>query len=506
MTARDSILIIFSNLLSQIINIIVFYFATDKYLPEYFGFVTIATSIFAFFNFFTDLSFGSIHIKKMAEEKENSNQYFTIYFLIKLILIPIVSLIIFIVIQYQISSQIIPNNPILIQLLEIFFISAIIGSLNRIYSSSFQSQLKVVKMQFPVILNHVIQGLIKLYAVFFTDSFIFYMLSVLIGQIVTFVIYFIKGRSFKLVRPNWQLFKEYLTSGSILVIPSLINIAIQNLGPFIFLNYYDDSLLGVYYVISKTIQIIFLLQTAFRQLFLPNFSNLISKKKLKPLREQVFMYEKYMAIIWGILVIGGFLCGPIFLKLYLGDFYLEYGLGFFLFSISVTFDWALSGAYGTILIASGEYMRYMITSIVSIICTIIGWIFFIPTFDLIGIKLGTVAAVLINIPYIRYFIFKKYGFGKITKELSIIFLIGLIFMPISNFIGQFYIDKTIVIFGFLIAFLLIYFSILFVLRILGKKDIAYFKDIFNLKEYWKYVKKGYLEDEKPNPSLEEIID
>ena len=126
MFARKSLLTLISSLIYYFLYGITLLLAVNKFSPENFGYSKVATSLMGFFLFFSDLNFSVLHSKLMAEQKESENDYFTAYFIIKIILSLTTSVIIFIVIIYQMNLKIISNNFIQIGILLISFFTIII--------------------------------------------------------------------------------------------------------------------------------------------------------------------------------------------------------------------------------------------------------------------------------------------------------------------------------------------------------------------------------------------
>ena len=95
MIGRKSVLSMISLLIIRFFQGIIFLFAVNHFLPIQFGYVSAATSIMAFFTFFTDLNISSIHFKKMSESEGNrENEFFTVYFVIKISLMLITTIVI----------------------------------------------------------------------------------------------------------------------------------------------------------------------------------------------------------------------------------------------------------------------------------------------------------------------------------------------------------------------------------------------------------------------------
>jgi O-antigen/teichoic acid export membrane protein len=351
MSARDSLVILSTKILIKIIGIITIYFASRVFLPEYFGLITIATSLFSFFEFFADLVFRSTHLKLMSRGDEDENILYSTYFYIKIILITLVSLITFILIQVNLNGGHVENVKLLYQVIEIYFIKSILTSYNQILSNTFLSKKKIIKMQFPFIMNSISVGILKLLAVLLFNDFLLYCFALIIGEIIHLILNSYYGKKFKLKRSNMDIFKKYLKPTSILMINGFISLCLSNIGPLIFVKYYSIDMLGVYNIIKSSFSIVFIVQQALTALYIPRFSSLIAKGELKELQMRTDAYEKYMLILWGILMIFGFLVGPVIIKLFFGEFYYNNGVDLLFFLIFQAFSWGLTGLAGSVFIS-----------------------------------------------------------------------------------------------------------------------------------------------------------
>ena len=174
MFARKSLLTLISNFIYYIVYGITLLFAVNKFLPSNFGYLKIATSLMGFFLFFSDLSFTILHSKMMAEDTEPQNDYFTTYFIIKIVLTIFSSFIIFGVIIFQINAKIISNNSLQIGIIIIMYFSSVIQSVNLLYRSSFAAKLQIARKEIAFISSKLISSIYLLLVIFFSNNFLLY--------------------------------------------------------------------------------------------------------------------------------------------------------------------------------------------------------------------------------------------------------------------------------------------------------------------------------------------
>ena len=491
MTARDSILILISRYFSQFINIGIFFFAARKFSPESFSYLALATSLFAFFNFFSDLNFRTAHLIKMSEkkEKEELNVGFSTFLLIKIVLISVTSIVMIIVIFFQVQNQPSSLDPMQIQIIGIYFITSILTSIIIVFSFTLKSQLEIVKLQIPIFFNTFVVGTLKIIAII-NNNFIFYNLSAIIGNLFMILLYLYYSKNYRLVSPSKSVFLEYLSIAVPLIIPGLISISTSNLGPFFFIQHYDQDILGVYYVIRNITLVLLIIQQSLSSLFLPSFSALIAERKIIKLKTTVQMVERYMLILWGIFTITAFIAAPIFIKLFFGEFYYIHGKNFLLFSIFVIFDWGLWAPYGSIILALEKNKLYLFFSLFGLLTTIITWIFLIPIIGLIALSIGPYIGYFMSIPVGRYVIHKEFGFGAPTKKIITLVTINLLFVAISVGITQLIAFELLILLIATFCVLVLYVFIIFIFKVITKEDFLYIRNIFNLKKFFNYIKEN----------------
>lgn len=486
MLAFKSLIIFITNLISSFLGIVVYFFAVKKYTPFNFGLLQVSTSLLAFFLFFSDLNFTTTHVKLMAEEKYTKNEYFTTYLALKVSFIVLMIFIFIIIILIQFDSGYLSNTSLQINIIIILFIDYIIKSLNLVYSSSFQAKLRIKQMQIPILISALVKNIFQLVLLFISKDFIFYVIGLLIGDALIFILYIFLGRDFKIIAANKLLFKEYFNFGWALMLSQTINVFIINIGPMIFKSYYGESILGVFQVLNSALLVFILLQSAFRALLIPNYSFLIAKKKFKQINQEIILYERYMVTIVGVLIISVFISGPMLILEIFGPFYLEHGLSYLYLSIIFSISWGLLGPYLSLVVASGNSFLLLLGSISSLIFSIFSWVFIIPLFGIIGIQMGIWMGAIFGIILYRTYLIKKYKFGKFNKTIIKLLLTICIFALIS-FVFQKFITRY-AIFPSLMAnlgFISVYIGILFLLKILTKEDFNTFKRIFKISNFIK---------------------
>lgn len=489
MFARKSLLTLITNFIYYLLYGITLVIAVNKFLPANFGYLKIATSLMSFFLFFSDLSFSILHSKLMAEEKEPQNDYFTTYFLIKITLSIISSVIIFIVIGIQINLKIISNNTIQIWVLFILYFTSLIQTFNLLFISTFSAKLQIAKKEVAFISSRIIGSFYVLFIIFVSNNFLLYVSGYLISECILLIFNLIFGKDFKMGRIRRDLIHKYFSLGALLILPSLILTFSINLGPFLFKSYFhDDDLLGVYEIITGFFIMIQLLEGTIRTLLIPNFSSLISQKKFHELKNSIKLFEKYVTILNSVIILGGIITGSFLIRRFLGEFYYQHGLVVFYGSLISLLNFGVFVPYSSLIFADARIKIYIYTVTFAFIFSLICWILFIPSLGIIAINLaGWIYWIPVSV-FIRYYCYKYYKIGRMEKKLIFNYLILIIFGISSFFLSVFAYNKPLLLISFTIIIILLYLLILFIFKILTKKDFEFFREIINPKKMINYIK------------------
>lgn len=495
MFARKTLLTFSSSFIYYLLYGITLLLAVNKFLPADFGYLKVATSLMGFFTLFSDFSFSLLHTKLMAEKKETQNDYFTTYFIIKIILSSISSIILYFVISFQFNQNIIPNENYQIWIIILSYFTSLVQSFNLLFSSSFIAKLKIAKKEVAFLSSRIIGSVFILIIIFTSNNFLLYVCGSLISEVILLFLHIILSKNFRITRPKRDLIHKYFYLGAILIPPKLILTFITFLGPLLYIEFYGDyELLGVFEIIISIFIMIQLLEGTIRTLLIPNFSSLISENKFEELKRLIESFEKYVTILNSLIILGGFITGPFLIKIFLGDFYYENGLFVFYGSLISLLSFGVFVPYSALIFADMKMKIYLITIGSNLAFVLIFWIFFIPTLGIIAIDLPKWIYWIPNAIFIRYYCNKYFNIGKMSKKIINNYLILIIFVSISVFLISFVDYNEIQAILYTIIILITYILILFVFKILNKQDLNFFVKIFNSKEMINYIKTEIKED------------
>jgi len=486
MLGRKTFLSVISLLFIRLIQGIILIFAVNRFLPIEFGYVTVAQSLLAFFLFFSDLNLSTAHLKLMAEEKEKSVAFST-YFFLKILLIIISSITFIFIIFFLLNNNLITNNPNQISIIIVVFIDRLIFSILMVYTFSFQATFKIAKKELATIFGQIFGLIFGLISILVLNSFILYLINTIISNLFSLSLCIYYGREFKLTKIKKDLLIKYLKLDLVFILPFFLNVVITNLGPLLFLQYYGEELLGVYYVITSFFLMIKGIEQVLRSLLIPNFSLLYKNNKLDEIRKSINLFEKYTAILNGIIIVIGIIFGDYILKILFGQIYLEKGLFLYIGYLISLLSFSILGPYTPLIIASEKFKIYTMTLFINFIFSLTSWIFLLPVLNILAINLGSWISVIVQTLYIRYKCYKYFKIGKmkLNTALNLIFIISMIFISIYFFyLNLSFILRTL----FSLSLLILYLGFLISTKLLTKDDFNYVINVINPKKMVDYIK------------------
>ena len=490
MIGRKSLLALYSHIIVQICNVILYFFAVNKFLPLQFGYYQIASAIIAIFSLLSTLGFADAYIKITAENKA-LNEAFTTYTIIKILLIFISIFVTILMVFIQVENGLISNDIEQLWIIGIIGINSLLMAIYSIYELNFRGTLKFAKLEVPVVIGVLCGTFFSLISILFFENFILYLCGNTIANSIILVFYIYFGKNLHFTRISLSHIKRYLFLSIAFTIPLVLITLRKSLGSLLFLNYFDEELLGVYWVITSFFNMVLLLQKSFSYVLIPSFTTLTFNQNLKKLKHSIYLFSKYMIIVNGILIIAGIIFAEVFLRYILGEFYFEKGLFFFYCYLITMLNFPLIAPYASLIIVTEKVKMYIGFQILPFVFSLISWIFFFPMVNIIGIELGGWIAIIPNLIITRIYCAKHIGVYKLRKQefWNLIMLFILIFISFIASTMQFPFLFKILIFIIISGS---YFLFLFSTKIMKKEDIKYIIDILNPKKMINYIKKETL--------------
>ena len=492
MLGRKTLLSVISLIFLRFIQGIILILAVNVFLPIEFGYMKVAQSLLAFFIFLSDLSLSTVHLKLMAEEREKSVAFST-YFFLKILLIIISSITFIIIIIFLLNNNLITNNLQQISIIAVVFIDHFVFTILMVYNSSFQATLKIAKKELATIIGQIFGFIFSLISILVFNSFILFLSCTIISNMFSLLLSIYYGREFKLTKIKKDLLIKYFKLDLVFLLPFFLSVLINNLGPLLFLQYYNEELLGVYNVITSLFLMIKGIELVLRSLLIPSFSILYKNNKVDEIRKSINLFEKYTAILNGVIIVIGIMFGDYILKILFGQIYFEKGLFLYFGYLISLIGFSIFGPYSPLLIASEKYKVYTGTLFISLIFSILSWVFLIPFLGILAINLGTWISIIPQTIFIRYYCFKYFKTGKLklNNALNLVVIFSLIFVSFYFFSLNFSFLLRIFISLFI---LILYLGFLISTKILTRDDLTYFINVINPKKMLDYIKEETIND------------
>lgn len=494
MIGRKSILALFSLLVAQICNGIVYFFAVNKFLPLQFGYYQVASSIIVIFGLLSTLGFADAHVKIIAENK-NINEMFTTFVIIKIILVIFSIFVTSSIVFFQLKNGLISNDIEQLWVIIIVGLTNLFMGISSIYELSFRGSLKFAKLEFPIVVGTISAAFFSLISILIFENFLLYLFGNFLSNSIILVLYIKFRKDFHLTHINFSYIKRYLLLSIPFLIPVILLSLRRSLGPLLFLQFFDEELLGVYSVITSFFGMLILLEKSLTFALIPNFTKLVLTQNLQKLKKSIYLYSKYMIILNGITIIAGIIFAEVFLKYVLGEFYFEKGLLFFYAYLLILLVYPLKTPYTSLIIATEKLHIYLVMETLLFVLSLISWMLFLPTLNIIGIELGVWIGHIPNIIIARLYCAKHFCVDKLRKQefWNLGMLLILIFF--SFILTSMQIPLILAVLTFIIISGC-YLVFLFLTKIMGKKDIKYILDNINPKKMINYIQEEVFNNKK----------
>ena len=487
MLGRKTFLSLISLIFIRLLQGIILLFAVNRFLPIEFGYVNVAISLLGFFLFLSDLNLSTAHLKLMGETNEKSIAFST-YFFLKILFVTISSITFIFIIFFSLKNNLITNNLEQVSIIIIVFFDRLIYSIFMVYNYSFQATLKIAKKELTTFIGQIFGLSFALISILVLNSFILYLISTIISNMLSLSLCIYFGREFKLTKIKKDLLIKYLKLDLVFIIPFFLNVVITNLGPLIFLQYYNEELLGVYYIISSFFFMITGIEQVLRSLLIPNFSQLYKNNKFDEIRKSINLFEKYTAILNGVIIVIGIMFGDYLIKILFGQIYLEKGLFLYFGYLISLIGYTIIGPYTPLIIASNKFKVYTCTVFIGLIFSILSWVFLIPFLGILAINLGLWSSIIPQTIFIRYYCFKFFKTGKLKfrNALNLVVIFSMIIVSFYFFSLNFSILIRIL---FCLFILILYLGFLILTKLLTRTDFKYVINVINPKKMFDYIKK-----------------
>lgn len=483
------------SLFTQIFNLIINYLLILRLDVEYVGIINFTTSFLGIFIFFIDLGLSQIYLQSNA--KKNFGEYFSVFFLLKTILIISNFGSLFITILLLNLEEKVYNYLFLL------FFSFLIDNFANIWMINLESKLKIIKKSIVDFLTYLIRGILILFIIFniklFSNVLIYLGWIYIISSFLSCIFLLILSRGeFYFKKLNKKIVINFIKMTKPLIFSSIISVIVTNIGNIVLDISLGHEALAYFSIINNyIIDLLLLISFQVLQIFSTYFPKEFENNKIEDIKKMTYIVEKYSSIFFLSTIIfvlfNGKLVFELFLPKYINSLIYLYILIFipFIAGINRPYTAHLIPSKRQKLISIYSIFRN-ITEIILIVIVIPKNIFSIKALGLggIGLALVKLSGWVVDIFFYRYFS-KKIGISA-NRRILFYVLYAFVALFITNFIAIFILEKLLQKgFLFLIISSVILFGIFFIeliiFRELKREDWKSFLSIFKISIYKKSI-------------------
>ena len=451
------------------------------YDPSAIGTVQFAIAFVSIFSFIFNVGFSIAHLKIYPEEENKASCIGTL--LSYKVLFIFLSLIFYFTLLSFMNL-----DSILLNIILIFIFDLIIQSINTSFSNILIADDKTLKATFPWIVissSKIVLLIISLFL--FSNNILTLSIIYLLSSVIHSGFLLIYIFPYKIVKPKKILLKKYLKYTYPLIFSNVILMIGGNIG-IILINFWVSSEAVAFYYVGDHLSVFrTIIPNVISLVMISIFSKNIADNKAEKNNFIIAKVSKYFCIFWGGIIILSFLYSDEIIIIFMGKNYFS---SIFVFNVLVLAQIIIINdiAVYTDLNARGLTKLYSTIMMVGEFYNIFLMILFIAPFGLNlginGLALSILFRYLTYNPIVRFFLWKKYNY-KYNLGIFLYLFVALIVIIVNHFFYEkFSIDLTIhfyLIPFFMIVNFIIYFGILYLLRVIKKEDIKYIKLLLNIK-------------------------
>ena len=459
--------------ISQIITYILGFFTTI-YVARYlaaggFGILSLAISMAGIFGILADMGLGTLLVREIARNTALANKYISNAFIMKIILsFLMLGLIV-------LTVNIIGYNKIVSIVIYLIALSTIIGTFTTILNSVFQANEKMGHVSISTILNSASMLSGTLIGIHYNLNIFYFAALYVISYILVFV-YISSAYLWTFSMPKFEIdfsfWKSTLKEAWPFGITGLSGMLYTYIDSIMLSIIQGNEVVGWYSAAYRLMLVVLFIPNAANMAIFPIMSKFYtsSKDSLK------MMYERYFKYIIIIGVPIGFGTTILADKIILLIFGLGYTQSITALQILIwTMVFTFAGASFVQLLQSIN--KQLIITKISGVCVIINImlnLILIPKYSFIGASFATVLTEIVLVGYI-FFATYKLGYGipykLVVTDLSKVLLAALV---MSIFIWYL---KGLNLFLLVIVAILVYFTVLYIVKGIDKTDIKLLKQL-----------------------------
>jgi O-antigen/teichoic acid export membrane protein len=497
MIARKSALIIFIQLLNGILGFVGLKFIALYMQPWEYGVVGFAFGFVALFSILGDLGFGTAHVKRISEGKDEGlcNGTFASTKLILSGVLASATILSIVLWRFLFGRGF--ESPVHEQAVYILLFYFVLNNLSQVFITTFSAKKEIAKAQIPYFIYTIVRVCFTLCVAYFGFGILALAYTYLFGEIFQFIFGYYFFKKYPVKKPTVEYLRNYAQFAFPMAIASAASVVILNMDRVFIQLFWGAQQVGEYFAVFNLSRFILNFSSAAAVLLLPTISEFHAKNNMEDIRKLTLASERYLSMItFPIVILLVVLAQPV-VHILLSDKYLPAVTVLQILPFFVLFE-VLSQPYQSQL--QGMNMphivrnRILLMLIVSIFLNLILVPVDIKSLGITLFGLGTIGSALaITIAYFVGFITTRvYAFrlAKIKGNNRILLhvLAAVLMGSILYFMLQIFdIWRWYQLVGLCLFGLCIYISILFLLREFKKEDLTLILDTLNIKKMLSYV-------------------
>ena len=288
----------FNQLVISGLGYISLFFVAHYMGPKAVGIIAFALAYIGLFQDFSDLGFGSAHIKRVSEGKDLgkcNGTYFTVKVLLTAIMAIIILSTIFISKFIQHKSFISREHEIVLYLI---LLSTVIGNFSMMFIITFSARKEIAKQNIPLLIGKIIQVIGKV-IVAITGLGVILLAGVsLISATITLLCFLYLFRDYPIKKPDKEYFKSYVTFAIPVMFIGFLSGIAQNLDKVMIQFFWTTSDVGYYSAAQRVSLILTFITLASNALIFPTISSYHSREDIEGIRILSNKAERYLSMIF----------------------------------------------------------------------------------------------------------------------------------------------------------------------------------------------------------------
>ena len=468
--------------------------------PEPIGILGLATGFLAFFSFIPTLGLDSAHQKFYAENNIDKKQALGAFIFLKISLIVIYTLVVLIALFFPERFGLGLFTEFQKTIILIILLSRIIYHITKIQKVTFVAAEKPTKHQLAEIVNKVTLDILQILIAILGYGLIALSSAYVIGEVVAFFFCIYMFRDFSFSKPSIKYLKKYLSYGIPLFTVTVLASINEGIDRILIFAFNDLNQVAFYEVSIKLSFLFLMFRAAVSPIIFPVMSRHHSNNNLSEIKRISNLSEKYLAILGTPMLFFALLYAEEIIELLLGSAFLPAS---WIFRILLTLSYVrmIFTSYIVNLAATGYPILVGKIGVFVTILNIILSVLLIPKsffgvnlfdYGALGASIATFSATTAGIIIHMYYSSKLNGTTSYPGTIFIL-IFGFFSIYVShNVIETMHLNSHFNLLSVFIVSLLFYIILLYIFKIIGKKEINLFFKLINYKE----AKKSLLDELK----------